>query len=169
MGEFCLRLEEEPLADEVIAALRRALSLKPWREVVFCGFGEPTVRLDTLLEVAGWIRANTSIPMRLDTNGHVLLLYSERNVVAELKKAGVVRVSVSLNADNKAVYDEICRPKLEGAFEKVIEFIERARDAGLEVEATAVAIPEVEVSRVKRLAQALGVKFRARPCRTVVW
>ena len=58
--------------------------------------------------------------MRLDTNGQVLLLFPEVEVAAELKDAGVGTVSLSLNAYNKALYDEICRPKFEYVFEKVL-------------------------------------------------
>jgi len=107
--------------------------------------------------------------MRLDTNGQELLLFPERKVAAELKDAGVTTVSVSLNAYNKALYDEICRPKFENAFEKVIEFAETAREAGLSVEITAVTIPEVEISRMEKMASSLGVRFRARPNKSFVW
>lgn len=169
LGEFTLRLKSEPSSANVISELQKVINLKPWSEVVFCGFGEPTVRLDTLLEVAGWIRGNARISMRLDTNGQALLLFPERDVAAELREAGVTRVSVSLNTYNKALYDEICRPKFENAFETVLEFVKMAREAGLSVEVTAVAIPEIEILKMEKMASSLGVRFRARPYRSFVW
>jgi cyclic pyranopterin phosphate synthase len=169
LGEFNLRLKSEPSSADVISELQKVINLKPWSEVVFCGFGEPTVRLDTLLEVARWIRGNTCISMRLDTNGQALLLFPEREVAAELKEAGVATVSVSLNAYSKALYDEICRPKFENAFEKVLEFVKTTREVGLSVEVTAVAVPEVEISKMEKIASDLGVRFRARPYRSFVW
>jgi len=101
IDKFTLKLESEPSSADVISELQKVVHLKPWSEAVFCGFGEPTVQLDTLLEVTKWIRANTRLPVRLDTNGQVALLFPEREVAAELKVAGVTTVSVSLNADSK--------------------------------------------------------------------
>jgi cyclic pyranopterin phosphate synthase len=169
IGNFSLKLENEPSSSNVVSELQKTINLKPWSEVVFCGFGEPTVRLDTLLEVARWIGENTRIPTRLDTNGQVLLLFPEREAAAELKDAGVATVSVSLNAYSKALYNEICRPKFENAFEKILEFIRTAREAGLSVEVTAVAVPEVKISKMEETASSLGVRFRARPYRRFVW
>ena len=169
LGEFTLRLKSEPSSTDVISELQKVINLKPWSEVVFCGFGEPTVRLNILLEVARWIHRSTCISMRLDTNGQALLLFPENEVATELKESGVTTVSVSLNAYNKALYDEICRPKFENAFEKVLEFAKTAREAGLNVEVTAVAIPEVEISKMEKMASNLGFRFRVRPYRNFVW
>jgi TatD DNase family protein len=99
----------------------------------------------------------------------VLLLYPERDVARELKEAGVSRVSVSLNAQDKATYDLICRPKFENAFEKVLEFIKQVRDAGLDIEVTAVTVPEIKISAVEKLASELKVKFRVRQYLPFVW
>ena len=67
--EHSLWLKKEPSADEVTAEL----SALPWEkveEIVFCGFGEPTMRLDVLLEILRWIRAeHRGIKTRLNTNG----------------------------------------------------------------------------------------------------
>ena len=65
---FCLRqtrdrmedsdplwLEHEPAYDEVIAEFAK-WNVEEYDEVVFCGFGEPTERLDVLLKVAEWIK-----------------------------------------------------------------------------------------------------------------
>jgi len=138
-----------------------------WREVVFCGFGEPLTRLDAVLEVTSWIRRYTALTVRVDTNGHGYLLNPGRNVAEELREAGVKRVSVSLNAHDSETYDAVCRPRFKNAFESVLEFIRRAKEAGLTVEVTAVRIPEVNVEKVREIASRLGVSLRLReyiPC-----
>ena len=71
----------------------------------------------------------------------------------ELEDAGVDKVNVSLNAHNKETYNEICKPVFEDAYENVLEFIRRAKEAGLETEATAVTIIEIEISRVREVAE----------------
>lgn len=169
ISKFNLKLKNEPSSEDIIQELRTLLNRKPWKEIVFCGFGEPTTRLDTLLKVADWIDKNASMPVRVDTNGHAFFLYPERDVVAELKEAGVSKVSVSLNAYDEVTYNEVCRPKFEGAFEKVLEFIKRARDGGLDVEVTAVTVSEIKISKVEKFASNLGVKFRVRPYLPCIW
>ncbi len=94
---------------------------------------------------------------------------SRRRVFEKLERAGVSTLSVSLNAHNKSTYTEVCRPKFENAFEKVLEFIERARDECLDVEVTAVTIPEIEISKVEKIASDMKVRFRVRPYLPCVW
>ena len=142
--------------------------MRNWVEVVFCGFGEPTERLDVLLELARWIRQHYRRPLiiRVNTNGHGYLLNQGRDVATELKAAGVDKVSVSLNAAEKETYAEICRPTFDGAYEAVTDFIRKAKLV-LDVEASAVRIPEVDIAKVQTVAAGLGVKFRVReyiPC-----
>jgi TatD family-associated radical SAM protein len=90
-------------------------------------------------------------------------------VARELRKAGVYEVSVSLNAQDETTYNEICRPRSEGAFEGILEFVEKARDVGLEVEVTVVRIPEVDVGRVREIAERMGVGFRVREYIPCIW
>ena len=83
----------------------------------FCGFGEPTSKLDVLLEVTKWVRANfPDVPIRLDTNGQAYTLNGNRDVAKELKAAGINKVSVSLNGHNQEIYNENCKPMFIGAF-----------------------------------------------------
>ena len=84
-----------------------------------------------------------------------------------MKMAGVDKVSVSLNAHDEATYNEICKPVFEDAYENVLEFIKRAKEEGLETEATAVTIPEVDLTKARELAERIGVNFSVReyiPC-----
>jgi TatD family-associated radical SAM protein len=165
---FNLKFAEEPSLSQIIVELEGVLGMRNWVEVVFCGFGEPTERLDILLALAQWVRQHYGRPIkvRVNTNGHGYLLNPCRNVVAELLAAGVDKVSVSLNAGDKETYNQICKPTFDGAYEAVIEFIRNAKPV-LQVEATAIRMPEVDVSDAKALANGLGVEFRVReyiPC-----
>jgi TatD DNase family protein len=136
--------------------------------LVFCGFGEPTERLDVLLEVTRWVRQHYGRPLqiRLDTNGHGYELNGDRDVAAELKEAGIDKVSVSINAGDKETYVEICKPTFPDAYESVLDFIRKAK-LMLEVEVSAVRVPEVDLAKVKAVADSLGIKFKVReyiPC-----
>jgi TatD family-associated radical SAM protein len=97
IGDFNLKLSEEPSIDQITSELSEVLHMRSWDEVVFCGFGEPTERVDVLLEVTRWIRQHNGRPLkiRVNTNGHGYALNMGRDVAAELKTAGVDRVSVS--------------------------------------------------------------------------
>jgi cyclic pyranopterin phosphate synthase len=167
--EFNLKLEKEPTTEEVIEELQKVINRKNWSEVVFCGFGEPLERLDLVLEATRWIKKHHWKTVRVDTNGQGYLLNRGREVARELKEAGVDKVSVSLNAHNKETYNQVCKPALEDAYENVLEFIKKAKQEGLETEATAVTIPEVEITKVKELAENMGVKFSVREYISCFW
>jgi cyclic pyranopterin phosphate synthase len=169
VGGFNLKLEREPTTAEVKAELEAALPLKRWGEVVFCGFGEPTARLDVLLEVARWLRERCGglVSIRVDTNGHGYALNKGRDVAEELRAAGVNKVSVSLNGHDEASYAENCRPQFEGGFAAVLEFVEKAKRSGLDVEVSVVRMPEVNVEKVRAVAESMGAPLRVReyiPC-----
>ncbi len=168
VGGFDLRLEAEPSIAQIIADLTEVLHTQIWDELVFCGFGEPTERLDVLLEVAKYVKKHYGRPLqiRLDTNGHGYMLNPGRDVAFELKAAGVDRVSVSLNASDKETYNEICKPIFPEGFEVVLDFIQKTKLL-LDVEVTAVRLPEVDLAKVKAVADSLGVLFNVReyiPC-----
>jgi len=167
--EFNLKLEKEPSAEEVIEELRKVINRKNWSEVVFCGFGEPLERLDLVLEVTRWVKKHSWKTVRVDTNGQGYLLNKGRDVVRELKDAGVDKLSVSLNAYDKETYNQICKPVFEDAYENVLEFIKKAKGEGIETEATAVTIPEVDLAKVKELAEGIGVKFSVREYIPFFW
>jgi len=169
VGGFNLKLEKEPTTAEVKAELECALALRRWGEMVFCGFGEPTARLDVLLKVARWIRERHggSVPIRVNTNGHGYALNKGRDVAQELQAAGVSKVSVSLNGHDEASYAENCRPEFGSGFAAVLEFVKKAKEAGLDVAVSAVRMPEVNVEKVRSVAESLGVPLRIReyiPC-----
>ena len=163
---FNLKLRNEPSSDEVAKEVQKVINRKNWNEVVFCGFGEPLERLNCVLEVTRWIKKHYGKVVRIDTNGQGRLLNEGREVVKELKEADVDKISVSLNAHEKATYNQICKPEFENAFEGVLEFIEKAGEK-FDTEITAVTIPEVDIRKVREIAKRMGVRFRVRqyvPC-----
>ena len=165
---FNLKLSEEPSIAQITGELSEVLNMRSWDEAIFCGFGEPTERLDVLLEVTRWIKQHYGRPLkiRVNTNGHGYVLNRGRDVAAELKAAGVDKVSVSLNSGDRETYMEICKPTFTGAFEAVIDFVQKAKST-LEVEVTVVRMPEVDIAKAQAVSDQLGVKFRIRdyiPC-----
>ena len=168
VGDFTLKLGEEPSLKQIALELDEAMKGKRWKEVVFCGFGEPTERLDLLLMLARCIkwRYDEPVAIRLNTNGHGYALNPGRDVVEELMAAGVDKVSVSLNASDEETYNDVCKPTFAEAFKTVLEFVEKAKTM-LDLEVTAVTIPEVDLYKVEDLAKQMGVKLRLRqyiPC-----
>lgn len=169
IDNFNLKLQSEPSTEQIIKTLQGHVHRKIWNEVVFCGFGEPSSRLDTVLEVTKWICKHTVLPVRINTNGHGYILNPGRDVAEELRKAGVNKISVSLNAHNAQTYQTVCKPRFKNAFQKVLEFIEKARKADINVEVTAVQIPEIDLQKIRELADMLGVKFRLRRYIPCIW
>ena len=167
--KFNLKLEKDPTAEEVMEELRKIIHRKNWREVVFCGFGEPMERLNLVLDVTRKVKKQYWKTVRVDTNGQGYLLNKGIDVVRELASAGVDKVSVSLNAHNKEAYNQICKPMFENAYKTVLQFIIKAKKEGLETEATALTIPEIEIAKVKKLAERIGVKFTEREYFPFFW
>lgn len=170
VGGFNLKLQKGPSTNEALTELQNVINLRNWSEIVFCGFGESTERLDCILEVVKWIKKNYGkiLSIRLDTNGQGYLLNKGREVVNGLKEAGVDVISVSLNAHDKETYDQICKPSFNNAFGVVLEFIEKAKE-NFALEITAVAVPEVNVSKIKEIASKMQVRFRIRECIPRFW
>lgn len=156
-----LWLVREPTAGEVEAEILARASDAD--EIVFCGYGEPTERLDDLLEIAGWIHANTPARVRLDTNGLGSLI-NGRDVVPELADV-LDSVSVSLNASSNGEYVDLCRPEFgERAYPAVLEFIEGMRSRLDDVTASVVggSIPLESERECAAVARSMGVRFRVR-------
>jgi len=152
-----LRLRDEPTAEEIVKEIGDP---KRYTEIVFCGYGEPLLRLDVVKAVAADVKRRGGM-VRVDTNGHANLIH-KRNVLPEL--AGLVdAMSVSLNAQNAALYDKISQPKFGGiTYEAVKDFIREAKKHIPDVTVTVVSLPEVDIEACRKIADGLGVKFRVR-------
>jgi GTP 3',8-cyclase len=156
-----LRLDREPELEEVTQAIEVAFMDGPADEVVFCGFGEPTMRLDVVLAVTEWLRLRR-IRSRLDTNGHGQLLNPDVDVPAALAAAGLDAVTVSLNAATPEEYDRACRPVFGKSYRAVLRFAEQCLAHGMDTTLTAVGYPGADLPGVADIAVAMGAGFRAR-------
>lgn len=157
VGGYHLWLDEEPTNKEVIEAIGDP---SEYEEVVFCGYGEPLLRIHTVLEVAKYVKG-FNVPVRIDTNGQANLAHEE-NIVPELK--GLVdTISISLNAENSVKYDQICESEFgEEAFGALLEFTRECKKYIPNVILSVVEIPEIDIEKCKAIAEELGVQLRVR-------
>ncbi len=155
-GHF-LQLDHEPAAAEVLAAIGDASS---YDEVVFCGYGEPLLRLDIIKDVAAALKLR-GIRIRINTDGQANLVYG-RNILPEL--TGLIdTISVSLNAANADDYLRLCHtPYGIAGFAAVCDFIREAQLHIPQVVASAVTVPGIDIEAVRKVATELGAEFRLR-------
>lgn len=152
-----LALDHRPTVDEVIDSIGRPTD---YREVVFCGFGEPTLRLKPLLAIARHVRDRGG-RVRVNTDGLANRVH-KRDVLPELATC-VDALSISLNADTEAAYRRHCRPALPGSFEAVLDFIARAPRYIADVQASAIdGLPGVDIDACRELVERRGARFRRR-------
>ena len=152
-----LCLDHEPTSEEVKAAIDDP---GRYREVVFCGYGEPLLRLELVTEVATWLKKK-GVLVRINTDGQANLVHG-RNILPELE--GLVdALSVSLNAADAKTYQKICQSQFgETGYTAVLEFLQLAKKSIPSVTATAVTLPGVDIEACRRIAEQLGVDFRPR-------
>jgi TatD DNase family protein len=152
-----LKLEHEPDAQEIIEAIGDP---QGYEEIVFCGYGEPLLRLDCVIEVARWVKQQ-GVKVRINTDGQANLVHG-RNVLPELE--GLVdSISVSLNASNADEYQRLCRSKFDSeGYEAVKAFIREATKYIPHVSASAVTVPGVDIDACAEIAAELGAEFRKR-------
>lgn len=154
---YDLRLHREPSAAEVLEAIGDPTDYK---EIVFCGLGEPTVRFDVLMAIARGVK-EAGGRVRVNTDGLVNLRQG-RDVTAEMAEV-VDTLSISMNAQNEELYIRHTRPKLEGAFAAMLDFARRAKEAGMEVSLTAIdGLEGVDIAACEAVACEVGVNFRRR-------
>ncbi len=156
-----LWLDHDPSMEEIKEDLER-FDLKDYKEIVFCGFGEPMMRMDDLIETAKYIKSKADIKTRINTNGLGDLIH-EKNT-AECIKDCIDSVSISLNAPDKESYCRVTRPKFgEQSFEAMLKFAEECRDCGINIAFSVVdEITPEEIEKSRELAESLGVKLRVR-------
>ena len=156
-----LRLSHEPSYEELIDAIGNPAD---FREVVFCGYGEPLLRLELVKKVASWIKSKGGT-VRINTNGHGNLIH-KRNILPEL--AGIVdSLSISLNAHDKETYDKLCVPMYKDAFQGVLEFITEAGKYIPDIKLTVVETVSIDIEKCKKIAGKAGAGFRVRKLDTV--
>ena len=164
-GSPSLWLDREPTEAEVVAALD-AQDWTRFREAVFCGYGEPTERLDVLLAAASHLKArDPALRIRVNTNGLSDLINGRPT--AALFAGCVDCLSISLNTDDPAEYLAMCRPKFgDAAYPALLNFAREAAACLPEVVMTVVGEPvtsQEKQRRCREIAEGLGARLRVRP------
>lgn len=160
-GSDSLWLEHEPSVEEVIEALKNA-DFKKYNEIIYCGYGEPTERIDVLTAVTSFIRENNGPSIRLNTNGLSDLI--NKKSTAHMFGDIADTVSISLNAADKNEYMKVTRPSFgEEAYEAMQKFTTECKNYVKSVMMTVVdVIGEEQIEASKKLAEKLGVTLRVR-------
>jgi radical SAM enzyme (TIGR04100 family) len=152
--------EKNPSKDVVLDAIRN-YDFTGFDELVFCGYGEPTCALDTLLAAAKIAKEEKGLRTRLNTNG----LGNEengRNIVSELAEV-IDSVSISLNAPDSARYQEVSRPKYENGFDKMVDFAKKCKEKIKDVKWSIVdVLPNEDIERCRQLSENTGIELRIR-------
>ena len=158
MDDYNLWLDREPSAQEVIDLIPDPTAYK---EIVFCGFGEPTERLDVLLEIAAYLKQKGGT-VRINTNGHASLIAGKD--VTPLLQGKVDVVSISLNASNAKEYQRQCQCRYgEQGFSAMLDFAVNAKKYVPSVILSIVDIlPPSEQEACRKLCDELGLTLRIR-------
>ena len=164
-GSGPLWLEREPTLEETIESLGQ-WDYERFREVVFCGYGEPTERLDVLLAAAAHLKErDPALRVRVNTNGLSDLIHGKPT--APLFVGKVDCLSISLNTDDPAEYLSVCRPKFgEAAYPAMLKFTQEAAALLPSVVMTVVGEPVTSLEKQERcraIATRLGARLRVRP------
>ncbi len=162
-GSDSLWLEHEPTVEQIVSSVLSRDVLK-YSELVFCGYGEPTYRLDDIVEVVGKIREHfPKAHIRINTNGHSSLI-NKRDTAKEF--SGVFdAVSISLNAPDRAKYNEICHPIFgDTTFDAILFF---AKNVKKYVQNTAFSVVKDfltadELAECRMIADECGIPLRVR-------
>jgi TatD family-associated radical SAM protein len=135
-----------------------------YREVVFCGFGEPTERLEDLLQVARFVKDTYNKPIRVNTNGLSDLIYQKDT--APLFKGLVDTISISLNTPDKERYYELTRSRFGiESFDAMLRFAGNVKKYVPNVVLSTVdtTLTKEEEAKCKSICEGLNVTYRIRP------
>lgn len=161
-GSDSLWLDREPDAGEVLADLKK-YNVESYKEIVFCGYGEPTMRLDILLESARLIKEAYNVPIRLNTNGLGNLI--NKKDISPLLGRNIDIISISLNAADAQSYYDLCLPEFGlGSFEAVIEFgrLCSAHIKKVMFSVVRQTLSAAELEKCGEIARGAGVELRIR-------
>ena len=155
---YNLKITREPEAEEVIAQIGDPAR---YRDIVFCGYGEPTIRFEALKKVAAWVKEHGGA-VRLNTDGHGSVI-NKRNIAPELQ--GLVDVvSISLNAIDPVQYGALMNLDGPTYHAAMVEFAREAKKYVPEVVMTVVGIPDIDLAQTQKyVEEEIGVKYRVRP------
>lgn len=153
---------EEPTMDEIKKDFER-FDIEKYSEIVFCGYGEPTERMDILKETAKFLRQKTDKKIRLNTNGLSDLICQRKNTAYELE--GLIdTVSISLNAPDAKRFTEITNSVFgDESFDAMLDFAKDAKKVIPNVMFTVVdVITDDEIKRCQKIADEMEIPLRIR-------
>ena len=168
--EFCVRnnkdfiygdlwLDHEPTPQEVLEKLS-AYDLKDFDEVVFCGYGEPTYRLDVIEAVAKYVH-KAGLKTRINTNGHANYIHGKD--VSQIIVDNVDVIGISLNDIGHKEYNDICHPEFENGYEEMLSFAKLCLEKGGNVIFSVVdIIGKAKIEKAIEIANKIGAKLRIR-------
>lgn len=161
-GSGSLWMDRDPSVDEVIEALKKK-DLNSYKEVVFCGYGEPLVRIREVIEVARYIKSTSKVKVRINTTGLSDLIHHEKDT-AKLLVGAIDAVSISLNAPTAEEYVAVTRPKFgEESFDAMLKFAQEAKeDIGDVMFSVVDVLNEDQIKRAKQIADSMGIPLRVR-------
>lgn len=173
---FCLRqtmdemnhsgrlwLEREPAVEEIIAEFDN-FDMSKYKELVFCGFGEPTERLPDLLKVAAYVKDTFRLPIRVNTNGLSDLIWEKDT--SPLYEGLVDAMSISLNTPDREEYLKLTRNKFGiRSHDAMLLFTKNVSRYVPNIVLTTVAttITEEEEQQCREICDDLGVTYCIRP------
>lgn len=151
-----MKKSEEPSAQVYIDEIGDP---KKYDEIVFCGYGEPTIRWDVVKEVAKYVKDNGG-KTRINTNGHGNLI-NKKDITPEMR--GLIdTISISLNSYNSKQYAELMQVS-ESHFEEMKTFASLAKKYVNKVVMSVVSLDEVEIEESRKVVEdEIGVEFRVR-------
>lgn len=167
-----LYLHHEPSVGDIKSAILSELMnwSHPPKLVKFCGYGEPVLCLEKVIELSNFLRKLIPLTeIQLNTSGWPLFNYL--NGVAslkELKDSGVNTLSISLNAPDEHTYNKLVRPGCfdfeASAFKNTLLTIKTAKDLGFKVKSSIVMLPILrnKIKECRELVENLGSFFIAR-------
>ena len=154
-------------AEDVIKQIKdSAKKVLEGGEIVFCGYGEPLIKFEEVKKICQYIREQMpDLKIRINTNGHGNFV-NKKNIVPELK--GLIdNISISLNAQNEELYNEISQPKFEGAYNAMLDFARECVRCGIDTTMSIVSKFEedkykLDIEKCEQIAHSIGAKFRNR-------
>lgn len=159
-GGTQLWLTHEPSVEEILAALQK-YDINSFAEVVFCGYGEPTIRIDELIAVAKWIKEHYPVKTRINTNGHGNAFHGKD--ITPLFVGVIDTVSVSLNAASAKAYDESCKSIYgEQAYAYMLDFAKKAKEHTEVILSIVDVMPPEEIAACRNIAAEIGVTLKVR-------
>lgn len=174
--EFCVRhnshlgdvssnelwLKREPTIDEIYDSIT-SHDLSTFKQLVFCGFGEPSYRIDDICAVIDRMKANgIQIFTRMDTNGTGCQIH-DRDICPQFK-GRFDMVSISLNTDTSEKYDALCHSQYKNSFEEMKRFAKEIQHYVPRVLMTVVdCISKEEIENCRKICEVeVGATYRVR-------